>query len=303
MLGMDTKTVFPMLKDLHQQMALKAELEDVTAFDNAMAAIEDAILNNLDAYKASLREEKDAGDLENIFQNFLGGSESLFDTSLGSSGSGFGSGSGGGSGIGSGVGSGDGSGDGSGGGSGTGSGSGTGGNFVGETQAPHISELNEGAQSAVLLSALQMYYDQTGADAALKLIASTARRQVELGNNLVFLRYQDGGPEYLPITALQQYTSMRYIYYANREVGTLAKGGTFYGFTAHSDQVQRSTDESRADSMPRPAKVQHVLHIPEEYTETEFGASALYLSGCEYGVLTDQTYQNLTEELLSLFLQ
>jgi hypothetical protein len=199
-------------------MALKAELEDVTAFDNAMAAIEDAILNNLDAYKASLREEKDAGDLENIFQNFIGGSESLFDTSLGSSGSGFGSGSGGGSGIGSGGGSGDGSG----GGSGTGSGSGTGGNFVGETQAPDISELNEGAQSAVLLSALQMYYDQTGADEALKLIASTARRQVELGNNLVFLRYQDGGPEYLPITALQQYTSMRYIYYANREVGTLA---------------------------------------------------------------------------------
>ena len=61
--------------------------------------------------------------------------------------------------------------------------------------------------------------------------------------------------------------------------------------------------EKEETSLEEPAESEAETIIPEEYTETEFGASALYLSGCEYGVLTDQTYQNLTEELLSLFLQ
>lgn len=281
MLEMDPAVVFPMLKDLHQEMALKAMLENTTAFDDTMAVIEEAILNNMDAYKASLKDEKDATALEDIFNDFISPKDGLFDTDTGSSSSGLGSDS-------------DSNTDAIGGGSG--------GNFTDTKNVPDISDLNEDEQSAVLLSALQMYYEQTRSDKALQILISTARRQIELGNELVFIRYNDGGLEYLPITALRQYTGMRYVYYANREVGTLARGGTFYGFTAYSEQVQRSTDNNDADRMPRQAMVQQVIHIPEEYTETEFGAYAIYLSGCEYGVLTDEAYQLLAEELLTLFL-
>ena len=281
MLEMDPAVVFPMLKDLHQEMALKAMLEDTTAFDDAMAAIEEAILNNMDAYKASLSEEKDAATLEDIFEDFISSQDGLFDSETGSSDIGSGSGSD----------------------SDTGAiGGDSVGNFTDTKNAPDISDLSEEEQSAVLLSALQMYYEQTRSDKALQILISTARRQIELGNELVFVRYNDGGMEYLPITALRQYTGMRYVYYATREVGTLARGGTFYGFTAYSDQVKRGADNSDSDQMPRQARVQQVIHIPEEYTEDEFGAYAIYLSGCEYGVLVDEAYQVLAEELLARFL-
>ena len=156
--------------------------------------------------------------------------------------------------------------------------------------------------SVVFCIALQSYYDTTGSQGAVSLLNSIPRRQIELGNRLIFHRYNDGGAEYLPITALEKFTGLRYVYYAGRDISTLAKGSRYYGFTTHSDSVIRSGSEKGSDIMSRPAKFQAVLHIPEEYAYDQFGAEALYITVNNYGVLVSEKYQRLADELLALML-
>ncbi len=154
----------------------------------------------------------------------------------------------------------------------------------------------------VFCIALQNYYDTTSSQGARSLLGSVSRRQAELGNPLIFLRYNDGGTEYLPITALEKLTGMRYVYYSGQDISTLAKGGKYYSFTTHSDSVIRSADEKNSDRMIRPAVFQTVIHIPEEYTFEQFGVEALYISVNEYGVTVIEKYQRLADELLALLL-
>ena len=97
------------------------------------------------------------------------------------------------------------------------------------------------------------------------------------------LRLNDGGTEYLPLTALKAYTGMRYVWNQNRNLGTLARGGDYYGFTAYSDSVIRGKTEQDVDYMTTTAKYQNGIHVCETYTLEEFGVEALYLSGGSYG--------------------
>lgn len=163
--------------------------------------------------------------------------------------------------------------------------------------------LTDQNKPVITLMALQMYYDETGSQAALSLIPSQAQQEVALGNPLVFLRVNDAGREYLPLTALRGYTGMRYVWNQNLSLGTLAKGATYYGFTAYSDTVKRSQDDSQSERMTNPAKFQNgVIHVYEEYTYEQFGAQALYLSGTSYGLLYDDDMMDVALSLLSAFL-
>lgn len=156
--------------------------------------------------------------------------------------------------------------------------------------------------SVVFCIALQSYYDTTASQGAKSLLTSIPRRQTELGNPLIFSRYNDGGAEYLPITALERLTGMRYVYYSGQDISTLAKGGSYYSFTTHSNSVIRSTTGKAGDRMTRPAVFQSVIHIPEEYCSEQFGAEALYISVNSYGVAVTEKYQSLADELLALML-
>lgn len=164
------------------------------------------------------------------------------------------------------------------------------------------SDLAWDEQGAVYLAALQMYYDETGSDAAGELIASVARRQAELGNPLAFLCYRDGNYEYLPLTALKRITGMRYVWNENKSMGVLAEGGSYYGFTAYSDIVIRGRTGQENVQMERPAVYQNGIHVYEGYTAGEFGAEALYLSGTDYGVLLSAELREQAEALFALFL-
>ena len=147
-----------------------------------------------------------------------------------------------------------------------------------------------------------MYYDQTKSDAALTLITSVSRRQSELGNPLVYLKYNDMGNEYIPLTAIQASTGMRYVWNARNNLGTLAKGATYYGFTAYSDAVVRGRTEEDVDHMSLTAKYQNGIYVCEEYTLQEFGAEGLYLQDSDYAVLITTEIQAQAEELFARFL-
>ena len=255
LLPQDSALVMPALQELYLAMS-NAQAVNGDDYSEAMAGIEDAILNNADAYAAAMRTERTTDDLLQIAEDFF--AEQTQSGMLDATG-------------------------------GTGSG-GTGGTGLLST-----SETNP----AVNLAALQMYYQETGSQAALSLIPSIAQQQVALGNPLVFLRVNDAGREYLPLTALRAYTGMRYVWNQNLSLGTLARGGTYYGFTAYSDSVRRSQDDSQSDRMTSAAKFQNgVIHVYEEYTYEQFGAQAYYLSGTSYGVLYDDA---MMEQALSLF--
>ncbi len=330
LLPLDYGLVFPALNELYQAMSAQKNLNGSKDFDQGIGAVENAILNNADAYAAAMREEKTAADLSGIAEAFFAGEgASLLNTGgalTGGMGSTTGTGGTGGTGTGGtgtggtgtggagtggtgGTGTG-GSGTGTGGTGGQGSGAGTGGTGTGGTGTGGAgitgtgpdAGLGKNGEGAVYLTALQMYYDQTKSDAALTLITSVSRRQSELGNPLVYLKYNDMGNEYIPLTAIQASTGMRYVWNARYNLGTLAKGATYYGFTAYSDAVIRGKTEQDVDHMSLTAKYQSVLYICEDYAGQEFGTEGLYLQNSDYGVLTNREIQAQAEELFARFL-
>lgn len=265
LLSLDSSLVFPALKDIHAAMVSQRDLNGSSAFDSAIAAVEEAILNNSDAYAAAMRTDKNADDLSQIAEDFF--SEDTAGTLLDPGSTGM-------------------------------DGAGTGDAAI----TTSLDDLGDNGEQAVYLAALQMYADETGSTEAMDLLDSTARRQLELGNPLVFLRVNDGGTEYLPLTALKAYTGMRYVWNQNRNLGTLARGGDYYGFTAYSDSVIRGKTEQDVDYMTTTAKYQNGIHVCETYTLEEFGVEALYLSGGSYGVLVSDEIISQAEQLFALFL-
>ncbi|MCI8478882.1 MAG: hypothetical protein HFE97_11235 [Oscillospiraceae bacterium] len=271
LLSLDYGLVFPALQELHQAMAREKDLNGNDSLDDAINTIEEAILNNADAYTAAMRTEKNATDLLELAEDYFAGETSPLTPTGAETGAGVGAGSGG-----------------------------TGENTGGESGLGGKGALaEETVNPAITLVALQLYYDETGNQDALSLLSSVSLQQQGLGNPLVFLRVNDAGREYLPLSALSAYTGMRYVWNRTLSLGTLAQGGIYYGFTAYFDGVRRSRDTSKTDRMTQAAKFQGgMIHIFEDYTRQEFGAEAVYLAGTNYAVLCDSA---MLEEATALF--
>lgn len=73
LLGTDPGLVFPALQEVYNAMAVAEKLGGAAGLGNALDAIEQAILDNPDAYDAALRDEKSADDLQGIFDAWLSG--------------------------------------------------------------------------------------------------------------------------------------------------------------------------------------------------------------------------------------
>ena len=306
LMELDPAAAFPAAQELHSAIAAEQALNNATAYDGAMAALETAILENADAYNAAVSAQLTADQLLALLQQLMAES-GLTNTGTGSgtggSGSSSSSGGAGGSGTG-GAGSGSSSGSGSsgagsssGGGAGSGSigsGSGSGGGLLGAVDS-------ESAGAA--LAALQLYYDQTKSDAALTLLSSLSLNEASLGNPLVYLRVNDGGQEYVPVNAVSELTNLRYVWNSNLSTATLARGSEYYVFTLFSDAVQRGRDESSLEYMTQAAKSQNgVIQIHESYAEENFSIGALYLTGTQYGVAYSEEMYQTAQDLLAALL-
>ena len=236
LLSSEPALAFPALQELHDAMALAQALKGNNAVRDAMGAVEQAILDNPDAYAASMRQVHSADDLKKLFEDYSASND------LGPYG------------------------------------------------------------DLTLLVSLQLYYDETGNRAALPLIASTARQLRNLGNPTVFERLSDGSGEYLPLSAIQALTGRRYVWNQNQSMGILARGADYYGFTLYSSRVLRDRGGLKTEKMPRAAKYQAVLHIPEEYAYSQFGVTAVYLSNTTLGCICNDAILSHAQEILQLFL-
>lgn len=150
---------------------------------------------------------------------------------------------------------------------------------------------------------LQMYYEETGNRNVWKVLAALAQEQRNLGNPLVFERVDDGSGEYLPLTAVQALTGRRYVWNKNASLGVLAQGADYYGFTVYSEWVQRDRDGEKTEKMSRSAKYQTCIHVPEEYTEAQFGVFAVYLPETTLGCVCDDPMLKSAEELFAWLMQ
>ncbi len=154
----------------------------------------------------------------------------------------------------------------------------------------------------VELAALQMYYDETGAQGTLQRLGALSQAQQNLGNPLVFRQIRDAGNEYLPLRGIQAMTSWRYVWNKNASRGILARGSEYYGFTVYSTKVLRDRDGTRTETMTRGARYQTCVYIPEEYAYDNFGVQAIYLTGTDLGCALDDTALAQAQALFARFL-
>lgn len=273
-LDLAPKLAFPALKDLHNAMSLKDALDGTNDFDALLGQIDDAILNSKDAYDSAMTDEKSARDLQEISDEF------------------FSSGGGGGSTAdGSGLG-------GSGGSGGSGTSGGSGGSGLSDLTR---SELMNAYSADIFAMALQQYYDETGSDEALNLMVSLAQSQRNLGSLTIYNRINSTVGEYIPLSAIANYSQMRYVE-KKSGIGTLARGAEYYSFSLYSDAVTRGKDSKSVDYMPQAAANLGGLHIFEDYSYDTFGVNCVYLSGCSYAVICSDQLQTLVDDLFALFL-
>lgn len=123
------------------------------------------------------------------------------------------------------------------------------------------------------------------------------------GNPYVFIRLNDPSVRYIPVSLLGNYLNMRYIWNAPKNQATLAQGSRYYEFTLFSNVVQTGKSEAEMITIAHAPKIRSVLYVPEDFASGEFGCSAIYLSGSEYGLLCSDEMREQAEELLAVLLE
>lgn len=123
------------------------------------------------------------------------------------------------------------------------------------------------------------------------------------GNPYVFIRLNDPSVRYIPVPLLGNYLNMRYIWNAPKNRATLAQGSRYYEFTLFSNVVPTGKSEAEIITITHAPKIRSVLYVPEDFTSGEFGCSAIYLSGSEYGLLCSDEMREQAEELLDVLLE
>ncbi|MEG1972770.1 MAG: hypothetical protein RR315_06375, partial [Oscillospiraceae bacterium] len=117
-------------------------------------------------------------------------------------------------------------------------------------------------------------------------------------NPYVFIRYNDGGNEYIPYDVLGYFAGMRPVWYKTQKIGTLSKGGDYYSFKVDSTKVGRDKDSKKSDEMKITAKWQTVVHVHESYTKIKFDCEAFYIPNSIYGVLVSPEIKVMLDEIL-----
>lgn len=89
LLDQNVSLVFPALEDIHEALAAERDINGDSSYDDAIAAVEEAILGSRSAYDAALQGEVTSDQLEQAADDFFAGSSaSLLDSQTGSTGSG-----------------------------------------------------------------------------------------------------------------------------------------------------------------------------------------------------------------------
>lgn len=287
LLQSDTKTIFPVLKDLHGAMTRERDLNGAGGYGDAIATVEELILNHSEAFADVLREEKTSGALNALAENYFAKDAGVLATG-GAAGGGAGSGMGGAS-------------SGAGGTSGTGVTGGIGGAGGIGGSALDPSAFSGEEQAVIKILALKEYAAQTGDSGAKGEMTALANAEFTRGNPFVFTEVSAGAVEYVPVPALGALNGMRFLQRENGAKTTLARGLTHYTFTAYSVKAERGEDET--DTMTAAAKYKKACYIPEDYSMAEFAAEADPVPDTGLAVLATAPTRAAAADLLAMYLE
>lgn len=104
-----------------------------------------------------------------------------------------------------------------------------------------------------------------------------------------------GREQYAPAEQVAAWCSLRYVWSEDRREAVLAKGSRYYIFTAFDDLVLR--EKGQTETLPAPAPFQRTVYLPGSYVEENFSCRIQELAGTGYGIIVDQSVQEMALEI------
>lgn len=145
-----------------------------------------------------------------------------------------------------------------------------------------MQELTDGQMTAVL-AGLEMYAEQTGADAAKQAVLNYSKTALGNENMYVFQRLSaEPEIEFAPTDKIALICRYRYIFNDSQKAVTLQQGSQYYKFRAFDMIAEKG---GTIEDMTRPAGFQGIIYIPWDAAEKYFGLEVMYLQGSSCGVL------------------
>lgn len=235
------------LKEIYQSMASAKFLKDTTEYDGYLEQIEEIIASHAD----TLDQVLDTEEIAEILDEALGYQIPLTENTVGNS---------------------------------------------GESQedvqgADGNSSLSgkkgSNSRQAVAAAALALYGEQAKNSQLNDMLAGMAAAASKQDNSYFFPVVNKGsGSCYASVKSIASYKGYRYVWNDNQKKAMLVSGGTYYGFTAFRQEVER--EKEKKDTMTMEAAFQATVFLPEDYLEQEFGCRVYILSDTGYGVLVDE---------------
>ena len=171
------------------------------------------------------------------------------------------------------------------------------------TQASLTSD--DARENAAALAGISMFCGQVQSEedsAAVGLLETKAQMVSAKKDGLVFQNLTvRPGSSYVPVDKIALLASMRYVWKENQKKAVLAQGGTYYGFTAFSQSVEKAA--GKKGKMKAPAYFQSVIYLPADYIQQEFSYQIYSLAGTEYSVLIDTKIADKASEVCDAILK
>lgn len=171
------------------------------------------------------------------------------------------------------------------------------------TQASLTSD--DARENAAALAGISMFCGQVQSEedsAAVGLLETKAQMVSAKKDGLVFQNLTvRPGSSYAPVDKIALLASMRYVWKENQKKAVLAQGGTYYGFTAFSQSVEKAA--GKKGKMKAPAYFQSVIYLPADYVQQEFSYQIYSLAGTEYSVLIDTKIADKASEVCDAILK
>lgn len=156
-------------------------------------------------------------------------------------------------------------------------------------------------QAAVVLAGLEMYAEQTGADAAKRTVSNYSKAALGDGNVYVFQKLSaEPETEFAPTDRIGRICRYRYIFNDSQKAVTLQQGSQYYKFRAFDMIAEKG---GTIEDMSRPAGFQGVIYIPWDAAEQYFGLGVLYLQDTSCGILLTAEMQEQALAFLDYLLE
>lgn len=166
-------------------------------------------------------------------------------------------------------------------------------------QQEDSGESSSSSKQAVAAVAVALYGDQAKDSQLDGMLAGISAAASGQENSYFFPIVNKGsGTYYASAKSVASYMGYRYVWNDNKKKAMLVSGGTYYGFTAFRQTVER--EEDKKDTMAMEAAFQSTVFLPESYLEEEFGCQIYPLSDTGYGVLVDEAMLREAAEVSDL---